>query len=185
MQSHPTISTEERSRLCRCLNYEKLSLEACKDLAKNPRIPPRIAVQALAAQHCSSYADDYDDYDDEEEEEPQNQKQKKQQQKQQKLQKNHSSKNSKQIILYNHNKSNSVVGSDGGGGGRGGGAGEEEEEGEEDEYMKLNIQKMQWRVVELEKVCQEMKGQMSRMVKGKVLIGPPNHVHGRNFPRMC
>lgn len=183
MQSHPTISTEERSRLCRCLNYEKLSLEACKDLAKNPRIPPRIAVQALAAQHCSSYADDYDyNYDYDEEEEPQKQKQK-QQQKQQKLQENHSSKNSKQIILYNHNKSNSVVvGGDGGGHG---GGGEEQEEGEEDdEYMKLNIQKMQWRVVELEKVCQEMKGQMSRMVKGKVLIGPP-HVHGRNFPRMC
>lgn len=171
MQSHPTISTEERSRLCRCLNYEKLSLEACKDLAKNPRIPPRIAVQALAAQHCSSYADDYDDYDGDEEEEPQKQKQKKQQQqKQQKLQKNHSSKNSKQIILYNHNKSICSAG---------------EEEGEEDEYMKLNIQKMQWRVVELEKVCQEMKGQISRMVKGKVLIGPPHHVHGRNFPRMC
>lgn len=171
MQSHPTISIEERSRLCRCLNYEKLSLEACKDLAKNPRIPPRIAVQALAAQHCSSY-----DYDDEDE--PQQQQQ---QQQQQKIHKNHSSKNSKQIILYNnHSKSNS--GSDGGSG-RGGGGGDEEEE--ENEYMKLNIQKMQWRVVELEKVCQEMKGQMSRMVKGKVMIGPPHHVHGRNLPRMC
>lgn len=54
LQSHPTLSLEERSRLCRCLNYEKLSLEACKDLAKNPRISPRIAVQALASQNSSS-----------------------------------------------------------------------------------------------------------------------------------
>lgn len=50
MQSHPTLPLEERSTLCRCLNYDKLSLEACKDLAKSPRIPPRIAVKALASQ---------------------------------------------------------------------------------------------------------------------------------------
>ncbi|KAJ6312099.1 hypothetical protein OIU77_013783 [Salix suchowensis] len=49
--SHPTLSFEERSRLCGCLNYAKMSLEACKDLAKNPRIPPNIAVQALKLQH--------------------------------------------------------------------------------------------------------------------------------------
>lgn len=157
LESHPSISVEERSRLCRCLNYEKLSLEACKDLAKNPRIPPRIAVQALAAQHCCSRIPSYD------EEEPQQQQQ---------LQKNYSANNSNQIILYN--KSNSS------GGGRGHGGDDHQEE---DEYIKLNIQKMQWRVVELEKVCQEMKGQMSRMVKGKIMIGP--HAHGRTLPRMC
>ena len=58
MQSHPTISLEERSRLCRCLNYEKLSLEAYKDLAKNPRVPPRLAVQALASQKHTNYDND-------------------------------------------------------------------------------------------------------------------------------
>ncbi|CAI9774698.1 unnamed protein product [Fraxinus pennsylvanica] len=66
LQSHPALSLEERSRLCRCLNYEKLGLEACKDLAKNPRIPPRIAVQALASQHSIiQMADQFvnDDYD--------------------------------------------------------------------------------------------------------------------------
>ncbi|RWW74632.1 hypothetical protein BHE74_00017425 [Ensete ventricosum] len=50
-QSHPTLSAEERTRLCGCLNYEKLTLEACKDLAKNPRVPPGAAVQALVSQH--------------------------------------------------------------------------------------------------------------------------------------
>ncbi|CAL0304295.1 unnamed protein product [Lupinus luteus] len=47
LESHPTITFEERSRLCRCLNYSKLSFEASKDIAKSPRIPPRIAMQAL------------------------------------------------------------------------------------------------------------------------------------------
>ncbi|KAJ6317957.1 hypothetical protein OIU76_013495 [Salix suchowensis] len=51
IKSHPALPFVERSRLCRCLNYEKMSLEACKDLAKNPRIPPDIAVQALKLQH--------------------------------------------------------------------------------------------------------------------------------------
>ncbi|XP_027362474.1 BTB/POZ domain-containing protein At1g50280-like [Abrus precatorius] len=50
LQSHAMLAFEERSRLCGCLNYNKLSFEACKDLAKNPRIPPRIAMQALISQ---------------------------------------------------------------------------------------------------------------------------------------
>ncbi|KAK9117903.1 hypothetical protein Scep_015996 [Stephania cephalantha] len=54
IESHPKLSFDERSRLCRCLNYEKLTLEACKDLAKNPRIPPRTAIQALMSQQTKS-----------------------------------------------------------------------------------------------------------------------------------
>ncbi|XP_042464938.1 BTB/POZ domain-containing protein At3g19850-like [Zingiber officinale] len=50
LQSHPGLSGEEVAKLCRCLNYEKLTLESCKDLAKNRRIPPGIAVQALVSQ---------------------------------------------------------------------------------------------------------------------------------------
>ncbi|KAH0462448.1 hypothetical protein IEQ34_010023 [Dendrobium chrysotoxum] len=50
IQTHPNLSFEDRKRLCRCLNHEKLTLETCKDLAKNPRIPPDVAVQALASQ---------------------------------------------------------------------------------------------------------------------------------------
>ncbi|KAF7012251.1 hypothetical protein CFC21_026459 [Triticum aestivum] len=48
--SHAELTVEERATLCRCLNYEKLTLEACKELARNRRIPPRIAVQALSLQ---------------------------------------------------------------------------------------------------------------------------------------
>ncbi|KAL0296447.1 UNVERIFIED_CONTAM: BTB/POZ domain-containing protein [Sesamum radiatum] len=64
LQSHPALSLEERSRLCRCLNYEKLSLETCKDLADNPRIPPRIAVQALGYQHSTTLTTEFVNDDD-------------------------------------------------------------------------------------------------------------------------
>lgn len=50
LQSHPNVPFEERSRLCKCLNYSKLSFGASKDLAKNPRIPPIVAMQALISQ---------------------------------------------------------------------------------------------------------------------------------------
>ncbi|CAN8268993.1 unnamed protein product [Cochlearia groenlandica] len=54
LESHPNISTEDRTKLCRCLNYKKLTLETCKQLAKNPKIPPNIAVQALKSQQLSN-----------------------------------------------------------------------------------------------------------------------------------
>lgn len=53
---------------------------------------------------------------------------------------------------------------------------------EQNDALKMNLERMQWRVVELEKVCREMKGKMSKMVKGKVVITPS---HGRSLPRMC
>lgn len=137
MQSHPVLSLEERSRLCRCLNYEKLSLEACKDLAKNPRISPRIAIKALASQ-CSSSIPTIED-------------------------------NNNQMVLYKTNKSDhhsSSVASD-----------QQSLQEEEHEYMRLNLQKMQWRVVELEKVCRDMKGQMTKMVK--------TGTQTRALPRLC
>lgn len=138
LESHPTLSLEERSRLCRCLNYEKLSLEACKDLAKNPRISPRIAVKALASQGSSLSIPTTKD-------------------------------NNSQMVLYKTNKSDhhsSSTTSD-----------QQSLQEEEHEYMRLNLQKMQWRVVELEKICRDMKGQMTKMVK--------TGTHNRALPRLC
>ncbi|PON75885.1 NPH3 domain containing protein [Parasponia andersonii] len=141
LESHPTLSSEERSKLCRCLNYEKLSLDTCKELAKNPKIPPRITIQALIKQQprmvpTREFADDdllslaaniaprlalYDNCDSE----------------------------------INFKKGNKDV--------------------------KQNLQRMQRRVVELEKVCREMNGQMSRLVKHNV-FGTP---HSKVLPRLC
>nr|GMD62782.1 BTB/POZ domain-containing protein At3g19850-like [Ipomoea batatas] len=142
LESHPTLTFEERSRLCRCLNYEKLSLEACKDLAKNPRIPPRIAVQALASQ-CPNVPPAMDFVNET------------------------SSSATTQMVLYNKCESPTS------------GSFSEDQKSEE---LRLNLQRMQWRVVELEKVCKEMKGQMSKMVKTGVIIPP---AHGRPLPRLC
>lgn len=153
LESHPTLSLEERSRLCRCLNYEKLSLECCKDLAKNPKIPPRIAVQALASQHSSHVLPSSADG----------------------VVRNgsNSSKNRNQLIALEKSRSSSIDDH------------HDEDESFRDESvdLSLNIQRMQWRVVELEKVCREMKGQMSRMRNGKVIIDAA--AHGRALPRMC
>ncbi|XP_068640467.1 BTB/POZ domain-containing protein At3g19850-like [Aristolochia californica] len=119
LESHPCLSFDERSRLCRCLNYEKLTLESCKELAKNPRIPPRIAIQALASQQSKVQA-----------------------------------------------------------------ATEEREMPplDEKENMRKNLERMQSRVMELEELCKQMKGQMSKMVKNKVISSPVNH---RSLPRLC
>lgn len=148
-QAHPSLSLEERSRLCRCLNYEKLSLEACKDLAKNPRIPPRVTIQALACQGPKTQTTQLvvdDDGDD--------------------------SGNTKcvaegkdyQLVVYKNDESSHNY--------------DTESSVEDKEEMKVNLERMQWRVVELEKVCREMKGQMARMVK----LAPQ---HNRPLPRLC
>ncbi|KAG0476001.1 hypothetical protein HPP92_012842 [Vanilla planifolia] len=61
LETHQDLPFEERTRLCRCLNYEKLTLVTCKDLAKNPRIPPVVAVQALVSQQSKLGTDTGDD----------------------------------------------------------------------------------------------------------------------------
>ncbi|XAR64002.1 hypothetical protein NMG60_11024183 [Bertholletia excelsa] len=158
LESHPNLPLEERSRLCRCINYEKLSLEACKDLAKNPRIPPRIAVEALASQKLNIFPEEfhcyYDDNDDDH------------------YHYNNTSysctkkTHEHQMVVYKPQREGDE---EGGGGGR--------------DIMKLDLQKMQWRVVELEKLCREMKGQMSSMVKDNVLADPPQTF--RSLSRLC
>lgn len=47
MQSHPWLSESEREQLCRLMDCQKLSLEACTHAAQNERLPLRIVVQVL------------------------------------------------------------------------------------------------------------------------------------------
>ncbi|XP_059447058.1 BTB/POZ domain-containing protein At3g19850-like [Corylus avellana] len=130
IESHPSLSSEERSRICGCLNYEKLSLEACKELAKKPRIPPGIAVQALISQQSKIPTKDPE-------------------------------------LVYGSPTTSIGL----------------ESLSEENQDMTLNLQRMQWRVVELEQVCREMKGQMTRLVRHNVLTSIPGH--SRSLPRLC
>ncbi len=140
-QSHPSLSSEERSRLCGCLNYEKLSLEMCKELAKKPRIPPGIAVQALISQQSKIRP------------------------RKELVYGSPTTAGSSRMVLFN-------------------GVGCAESLPEENQDMTLNLERMKWRVVELEQVCREMKGQMLKLVRHNVLAIDPA-AHTRSLPRLC
>lgn len=148
LQSHPTLSFEERSRLCGCLNYAKMSLESCKDLAKNPRIPPNIAVQALKLQHSKIPESDFSVSVKD-------------------IESPSMSSSSGHMVLYNDNV---------------------ERLSQENQEMKMNIQRMQWRVMELENACKEMKGRISKVVRHDVNVtssSAPYNYSSSSFTRLC
>lgn len=47
LKAHPWLKEEERENLCRLMDCQKLSLEACTHAAQNERLPLRIIVQVL------------------------------------------------------------------------------------------------------------------------------------------
>lgn len=47
MQAHPWLKESEREQLCRLIDCQKLSLEACTHAAQNERLPLRVIVQVL------------------------------------------------------------------------------------------------------------------------------------------
>uniref|UniRef100_A0A803R9M3 NPH3 domain-containing protein n=1 Tax=Cannabis sativa TaxID=3483 RepID=A0A803R9M3_CANSA len=150
LESHPTLSSEERSKLCKCLKFEKLSLETCKELAKNPKIPPEITIEALIKQQSKIVlsTNNYNEFGDD-----------------------HHFPSLTSKIASRNNK----------GAFYGGCNNNSEKITEEKEFVEQNLQRMQRRVMELEKVCREMKGQMSRMVKHSVFATP----HSKTLPRLC
>ncbi|XP_020572911.1 BTB/POZ domain-containing protein At5g03250-like [Phalaenopsis equestris] len=47
LKAHPWLTDSEREQLCRLMNCQKLSLEACTHAAQNERLPLRFVVQVL------------------------------------------------------------------------------------------------------------------------------------------
>ncbi|KAM2005101.1 hypothetical protein FF1_000355 [Malus domestica] len=47
LKTHPTLPEHDRRRLCRIMNCDKLSLDACTHVALNDRLPMRTIVQVL------------------------------------------------------------------------------------------------------------------------------------------
>lgn len=47
LKAHPTLSEHERKRICRVMDCQKLSIDACMHAAQNERLPLRIVVQVL------------------------------------------------------------------------------------------------------------------------------------------
>ncbi|CAM0906188.1 unnamed protein product [Alopecurus aequalis] len=156
-QVHGRLTDDEKMKICKGINYEKLSPECCKHLATNAGFPTRAAVQALASQHTvlkgiirhsgplkpasippppatgkydnpDSY--NYIDGDD----------------------------NSGQVVLYASRLDLSL----------------------ENQNLKSLLDGMNWRVMELEKVCSRMKTQMTKMKASR-----RGGAAARSLPRMC
>lgn len=47
LKAHPGLSEHERKRLCRVMDCQKLSMDACMHAAQNERLPLRVVVQVL------------------------------------------------------------------------------------------------------------------------------------------
>ncbi|XP_042012597.1 root phototropism protein 3-like isoform X2 [Salvia splendens] len=47
LKAHPTLTEHERKRLCRVMECQKLSVDACMHAAQNERLPLRVVVQVL------------------------------------------------------------------------------------------------------------------------------------------
>ncbi|XP_041015650.1 root phototropism protein 3-like isoform X1 [Juglans microcarpa x Juglans regia] len=47
LKAHPMLSEHERKRLCRLMDCQKLSIDACMHAAQNERLPLRVVVQVL------------------------------------------------------------------------------------------------------------------------------------------
>lgn len=55
LQAHPGISQEDKGAVCRYLNCQKLSQEACIEAVQNELMPLRLIVQALFAQQLNTH----------------------------------------------------------------------------------------------------------------------------------
>ncbi|GAA0164809.1 hypothetical protein LIER_20358 [Lithospermum erythrorhizon] len=47
LKAHPTLTEHERKRLCRVMDCQKLSMDACMHAAQNERLPLRVVIQVL------------------------------------------------------------------------------------------------------------------------------------------
>ncbi|XP_077211069.1 BTB/POZ domain-containing protein At3g22104-like isoform X2 [Tasmannia lanceolata] len=151
LEVHTGLSEEEKMKICCVLNYEKLSSEACKHLAQNSKFPSRAVIEALVSQQ-SKLKNLLHDTDN--------------------LKSfgnlpcSYSDKATKgkkdnsgdQIILYAKKLDLST----------------------ENENMKAHLQGMQWRVMELEKLCRKMQNQMAKIMKSR-LSSPSN----ARLPKLC
>ncbi|XP_051140264.1 BTB/POZ domain-containing protein At3g22104 isoform X2 [Andrographis paniculata] len=145
LQVHSGLCEEQKMRLCLGLNYEKLSSGALNHLVQNPNFPPKLAVGALIWQ-------------------------------QRKL---------RSLLFHSASKGSTSTSFSGGcvGGMEEEGEGSKQQQivvyakkvarhlGEKEmmeaAHLHLHLEGMQWRVVELEKVCRKMQVRMRKMMMMK------------------
>lgn len=159
LEVHPTLSEEEEMGLCKSINYNKVSFEASKHIAQNSRFPSKIAIQVLLLQQATlrSTLDSYYVKSSDS---------------------FHSNSDSgmhfpqeeevtgsSPVILYSKELDYSSVIC------------------EENHELKADLQGMQWRLRELEKVCKKLHSQMSRLTNVK-MKNSSSQTHHR-LPKLC
>ncbi|XP_044465529.1 BTB/POZ domain-containing protein At3g22104 isoform X2 [Mangifera indica] len=149
---HAGLLEEEKMNICFSLNYEKLSAEVCLHLSQNAKFPSKTALQALISEQF-------------------------------KLKnllestnntrsctdspcslpktgsKDKKDEANEQVVLYAGKLDLSA----------------------DNEKLRAHLQGMQWRVMELEKVCRKMQTQVAKIMKSKV----PSHRNARSLPKLC
>ncbi|WOL10379.1 BTB/POZ domain-containing protein [Canna indica] len=151
LEVHTQLSEEEKMNICCAIDYDKLSSESCKHLARNPKFPSRTAVEALTFQQSKlkSLLQNTDSFRSILNPPPNESKCKEKDQ----------LNDSEQIVLY-ANKLDLTL---------------------ENEKLKAELQGMQWRVMELEKICRKMQTRMAKVMKNKT----PSPSGSRSLPRLC
>ncbi|KAF3789592.1 BTB/POZ domain-containing protein [Nymphaea thermarum] len=152
LQAHSGLSEEEKMKVCSVLNHEKLSLEVCKHIAQNSRIPSRAAIQAVVCQQSKlkTLLESSDNQHRPTTSSPPALKTKEF--------KAPDKDAGNQIVLFAEKLDLST----------------------ENEKLKARLQGMQWKVMELEKMCRKMQTDMSKIMKSKV----GSHGSAR-LPRLC
>ncbi|XP_023534653.1 BTB/POZ domain-containing protein At3g22104-like [Cucurbita pepo subsp. pepo] len=154
IEVHTEMTEEEKVKICCALNYEKLSVETSLNLSKNTRFPSMSSLQALVSEQVKLKS---------------------------LLQ---TAKNSKSITRSCHeldecgDKStdraetvNRVVL-----------YAEKLDFPDDDEKLKAHVQGIQWRVMELERVCTKLEAQMGKVMKSRVTS---SHSELKSLPWLC
>ncbi|XP_023754841.1 BTB/POZ domain-containing protein At3g22104 isoform X1 [Lactuca sativa] len=153
LQVHMGLSDEEKTNICASLNYEKLSSEICNHVMQNEKFPSKITKLALKAQQVN-LENLFLDID---------------------IQKRFAlppceteTKDGRhgQVVLYAkqvvpHGGKMDIV--------------------NENEKMRAHLEGMQWRVIELEKVCKKMQTQMTKILKSRL----SRQNSAKSLPRLC
>lgn len=152
LKVHAGLSEEEKLSVCCGLNYEKLSSEPCNHLTKNKKFPSKSAVQALISQKCKlKNLLQETDRPNSFVDLPSSFVQTKRKAKM--------DGDCQQIVLYAGKLDIST----------------------ENERLKAHLQGMQWRVLELEKVCSKMQIQMAKIIKSRL----SSQSTAKSLPRLC
>ncbi|KAL4620235.1 hypothetical protein ACB092_06G138700 [Castanea dentata] len=152
LEVHAGLPDEDKLKICCTLNYGKLSAEICVHLSQNTKFPSKATVQGVVSQQYKLKS---------------LLQGKNISQQDSDLSctsieirsKGKKDETSEQVVLY-AGKLDVVS---------------------DNERLKAHLQGMQWRVMELEKVCRKMQTQMAKIMKSRV----SSHGHSRSLPRLC